>query len=306
MNICSFGYYVKFILDFSDTYIQFLKNHNQDTNEIESELKRKIDQRIEKHWEKSIRGSSIYSAVMSSQNEYAFEFVQRHFIEMCTMELSDLDEEKRFTSLVQTLFLPWYRTSAEFQFSERNPNQNASLMEFLKLISKEFEQNKARKDWSVRLFIGSICYGLAFMNQFLIDDEESFMRNRIIKQMIVDQDNAVRTVGLRFGGLLYQSAKEEEKQQFIEEAEAEIRKRSNEGIMEGLILLDTCYISTPEEEIGDWMITVFDCLERAFERNHPYKEMIGKVGQSFWLRHQNMQIPQIDDYRYAFSGGYYS
>jgi len=97
-----------------------------------------------------------------------------------------------------------------------------------------------------------------------------------------------------------------------------LNQKKPEAIFTAIVILDTLNITAGENDgdgvidyendavVPNWVPTLLESLEYLFNSKNVYMDKIGKVANSFWQRHRNIRISQIEDYRYSFSNNYYA
>ena len=210
-----------------------------------------------------------FKALSQWSNIYSIQLAMNHFLDVCKMEIPVIYNDFQLDSIIKLSNLPWFHGKLpiplHFQIFKLipflNPDQKSGdsqnseeeltievtkkdqLMAFIKMIDELYTKYSVRNKWMYRLIMVFVCYSITFMNQFLMDEEENFMRNNLIDKMLVDQDEGVQTIAIRFAGLLFESADEKEKVKIIDQTVQEIKKKTNLGIIKGLVLIDTLYLN---------------------------------------------------------------
>ena len=62
-----------------------------------------------------------------------------------------------------------------------------------------------------------------------------------------------------------------------------------------------CWNNAPE-----WLPILLNCIENIYYKRNKLNNLIVEIFKDFWKKHISIHIPEIEDYRYSFSLGYFA
>jgi hypothetical protein len=174
--------------------------------------------------------------------------------------------------------------------------------EKLKVAVASLAQLAPGVPWFVQLLILEFVHTLCFAHVFVIPRE---ILREILDTILVlfagSDRGELRETAVRVVRLLIPLVWDE----FAEFYSERIEKAGNSKIAtaNAVALLGAVTVSV---ESPVWLPALFEFVERAHRKEPLYTSMIGAEFADFWHRAGSREIPEIERFRYAFSGGYFA
>ncbi|KAI5518389.1 hypothetical protein TVAGG3_0524830 [Trichomonas vaginalis G3] len=66
------------------------------------------------------------------------------------------------------------------------------------------------------------------------------------------------------------------------------------------------FISITKDEYPKWLPDLFEEAEIKYHDRHQFSSMLEESVKNFWKRHLYHDLPELEQYRFAFSNSYFS
>lgn len=187
---------------------------------------------------------------------------------------------------------------------------------FDKIIKNDIMAKRESLPWNSKLNLVGFLHALTFSNIFLFTKKEfSIFIDDVIPSFLSDNSQEVRTAAQALLRVLvcivyndcWDKCAEKIAFYFQEAAKDKSKGKINKNLYIAVsfacALLDNTNVwfnGCPE-----WLPAIFDPLERTYSRGDCKVEIKNCVAE-FFTRHRGKELPEIEDYKYSFSEGYFT
>ena len=270
---------------------------------------------FDKHKEECPELVALFMSEIFTQNMNDFSFflpcISDRFSDICTIDskLVGITSGKFLhygkNILCKLGFLPWINFGTKMEDTLFN-----------NVIKKQILSIRESLPWNSRLNLVGYLHALTFSHFFLFTKKDfSVLIDDVLPLFLADNNQEVRAAAQallkmlicmvynnsweacaeKVGNYFNQASKEKEK--------GKINKNLYVAVSFACELVDNTYVwfsGCPE-----WLPAIFDALERTYSRGDCKEEIKNSMGD-FFVRHQGREIPEVEDYKYSFTGGYFT
>ncbi|OHT01656.1 hypothetical protein TRFO_31494 [Tritrichomonas foetus] len=242
--------------------------------------------------------SEVFSEPIHNQVAYISN-IAKHFKEVCLID-------GKVSNMSTNKFLH-YGKNVELHFGAMNWEVKGDLLDNI------FEQILSVREslpWNSRLNLVGFLHALTFSHMFSFDRERfKTILTKVLPPFLYDDHLEVRTAAQLLLRTLVSIVFNDKWDECAAHAIENLQNSSNEKNGKNASVSFACsllYNVTIWTTCPEWLPEIFYSLEHHYNKGTLTKEEIKNAVNDFWSRHQGREFPEIEDYRYMFSGGYYT
>jgi len=223
-------------------------------------------------------------------NSYLLPTIGKHFQKFIELVSNTTTQYQKGAcdTIILIAYLPWHL-----------------YQETLNKLSTLIIQMLPSMPWYSKNVLVGFLHIVVFTKMYILPKE--FLTNlleQIMPHFLLVDINEVREQALDLFRMLIHLiySTEESMDQYVHHIINGMKENDQKSIIASAGIIGFVTIS---QKCPKWLPDLFAAAEEKYSNNHPLSKQIESAAKNFWASHQYHEIPELEDYRFAFFSGYF-